>query len=70
MKTGKPFWSRFKVVILACGDYADALKRDAQLYADIFGAAPCVYCNQLFMNRAKSEIERIVPVIKEILNNG
>lgn len=70
MKTGKPFWSRFKVVVLACGNYAYALKSDANLYADIFGVAPGVYCNQLSMNRAKSEIERIVPEIKGILNNG
>ncbi len=69
MKTAKPFWSRFKVVVLACGHYADALKEDPQLYSDVFGDTPKVFCSQLSMNPAKSEIARITPEIKSILVN-
>ncbi len=67
MRAAKPFWSRFKVVVLACGHYADALKNDPQLYTDIFGEAKPVFCGQLSRNYAKAWIERIAPEIKSIL---
>lgn len=37
MKMTKSFWSHFDYVILACGPYADAFRKDNQLVKDIFG---------------------------------
>lgn len=41
------FFNQFKVVILACGPYANAIKRDEKLKTDLFGEAFVVYCHQL-----------------------
>ena len=41
------FFNQFKVVILACGPYASAIKRDEILKTDLFGEAHVVYCHQL-----------------------
>lgn len=41
------FFRHFKVVILACGPYAKAIKSDELLRKDLFGNAHIVYCNQL-----------------------
>ena len=38
----KSFWSHFETVILACGPYADALRKDQQLTQDIFGKAKVI----------------------------
>ena len=42
MKETKSFWSHFETVILACGPYADALRKDQQLTRDIFGDAKVI----------------------------
>ena len=42
MKETKSFWSHFDTVILACGPYADALRKDQQLTRDIFGDAKVI----------------------------
>lgn len=42
MKETKSFWSHFETVILACGPYADALRKDQQLTQDIFGKAKVI----------------------------
>ena len=42
MKEIKSFWSHFKTVILACGPYADTLRKDQQLTQDIFGKAKVI----------------------------
>lgn len=41
------FFKQFKVVILACGPYADAIKKDAILEKDLFGDAKVFYSKQL-----------------------
>ena len=41
------FFKHFKVVVLACGPYANAIKKDDVLKKDLFGNAEVFYCNQL-----------------------
>ena len=41
------FFNHFKIVILACGPYANAIKKDECLRKDLFGDAFIVYCGQL-----------------------
>jgi len=41
------FFNQFKVVILACGPYANTIKRDEKLRTDLFGKAFVAYCHQL-----------------------
>ena len=41
------FFNQFKVVVLACGPYAKAIKEDPILKHDLFGEAEVFYCNQL-----------------------
>lgn len=41
------FFNQYKVVILACGPYAKAIKEDDILRKDLFGNAIVYYCKQL-----------------------
>ena len=41
------FFNQFKLVVLACGPYANAIKKDIRLRTDLFGEAYVVYCHQL-----------------------
>ena len=41
------FFNHFKIVILACGPYANAIKKDECLRRELFGDAFIVYCGQL-----------------------
>ena len=41
------FFNQFKVVVLACGPYANAIKKDPLLKEELFGDALIVYCGQL-----------------------
>jgi len=41
------FFKQFKVVVLACGPYANAIKKDPKLKKELFGDALIVYCGQL-----------------------
>lgn len=41
------FFRGFKVVILACGPYANAIKKDELLRNELFGTAHIEYCHQL-----------------------
>lgn len=50
------FFNQFKVVVLACGPYADAIKNDSRLKKELFGDALIVYCGQLSQWR-KKELE-------------
>lgn len=57
------FFNQFQVVILACGPYADAIKKDELLKKDLFGEAYVVYCGQL--SRWDKKIEKEIHKIHE-----
>ena len=59
------FFNQFKVVILACGPYAEAIKNDEVLRKDLFGEAFIVYCNQL--SRWDKRLENKIPDIQRSL---
>lgn len=59
------FFNQFKVVILACGPYAEAIKKDEVLRTDLFGDAYVVYCNQL--SRWDKSLEIKIPDIQKVL---
>lgn len=59
------FFNQFKVVILACGPYADAIKEDEILKRDLFGEANVFYCHQL--SRWDISLDEIIPEIRNIL---
>ena len=59
------FFNQFKVVILACGPYAEAIKKDEVLRSDLFGDAYVVYCNQL--SRWDKSLEIKIPEIQKVL---
>lgn len=52
------FFNQFKVVVLACGPYAGAIKIDSILKHDLFGDAAVFYCNQLSQWDPKLENEK------------
>jgi hypothetical protein len=56
------FFNQFKIVILACGPYADAIKKDEYLKKDLFGPADVFFCNQLSRWYKKMDNE-IIPMI-------
>ena len=56
------FFDHFKVVILACGPYAKAIKEDECLKKDLFGTAEVIFCNQLSRWYKKMDDE-IIPMI-------
>lgn len=61
------FFNQFKIVILACGPYAKAIKDDTFLRKDLFGKAKVYYCNQL-SRWDKALDDKIIPsIINEIL---
>ncbi len=57
------FWSQFKVVIMACGNYADALRKDENLKKAIFGNAKIIFTRQLSIMSDK-ELKRIIALVK------
>lgn len=59
------FFNQFKVVILACGPYAEAIKNDEVLRKDLFGEAFIVYCNQL--SRWDKRLDDKIPEIRRNL---
>lgn len=59
------FFNQFKVVILACGPYATAIKEDDKLRFELFGNARIFYCNQL--SRWDKKIEEAIPEIKKLI---
>ena len=59
------FFNQFKVVILACGPYADRIKEDETLRRDLFGDANVFYCHQL--SRWDISLDTIIPEIRTIL---
>ena len=59
------FFKQFKVVILACGPYADKIKKDAILEKDLFGDAKVIYSKQLSF--CDKKLEEQVPTIHNIL---
>ncbi len=59
------FFNQFKVVILACGPYAKAIKEDDILRTELFGNAGVFYCNQL--SQWNKKIEEAIPEIKKLL---
>lgn len=59
------FYDHFKVVLLACGPYAGAIRKDPLLRKELFGDAKIVYCGQLSQWR-KKELEGDENKIKEI----
>lgn len=72
MKETRDFWSHFKIVIFACGSYADAIRdkeRFPTLFNDMFGSAEAVFTNQL-SQVANEELERIKSVIEYRLDLG
>ncbi len=60
------FFNQFQVVILACGPYADAIKKDEILKKDLFGEAYVVYCGQL--SRWDKRLEEKIPEIYKRLH--
>lgn len=69
MKQTKEFWSHFKIVIFACGHYADAIQNKEKfptLYIDMFGDAYPYFTHQL-SQASDDEIKRIQDFIKEKL---
>ena len=63
MMATRSFWSGFRNVILACGSYADAIKKDENLKKAIFGEANVIYTRQLSIMSEK-EFRTIVCQIK------
>lgn len=63
MKATKSFWSGFRNVILACGSYADAIKKDENLKKAIFGDANVIFTRQLSI-MSSAELSKIVSQIK------
>ena len=61
------FFNQFKVVILACGPYAKAIKEDECLRTELFGKAEVYYCNQLSRWDKKLDIKIIPDIIKRNL---
>lgn len=61
------FFNQFKVVILACGPYAGAIKKDECLKNDLFGNAEVYYCNQLSRWDKKLDEEIIPRIIKSLV---
>ena len=59
------FFNQFKVVILACGPYANAIKEDDKLRFELFGNARIFYCNQL--SQWNKKIEEAIPEIKKLI---
>lgn len=59
------FFNQFRVVILACGPYAKAIKDDEILRKDLFGRAKVYYCNQL--SRWDKTLDS--DIIPSIINN-
>jgi len=70
MKETVDFWSHFKVIVLACGHYADVIANKSQfpsLERDLFGEdGKCVFTRQLSIV-SNDEIARIQQFIKERL---
>ena len=60
------FFNQFKIVILACGRYADAIKKDDLLRKELFGDAAVYYCNQLSRWDKKLDEEIIPDIIMQI----
>ena len=61
------FFNQFKVVILACGPYAGAIKKDECLKKELFGDAVVYYCNQLSRWDKNLDSEIIPDIIKQNL---
>ena len=61
------FFNQFKIAILACGPYAEAIKKDECLKKDLFGNAEVYYCNQLSRWDKKLDSEIIPDIIKQNL---
>lgn len=59
------FFNQFKIVILACGPYAKAIKKDEILRKELFGDAKVYYCNQLSRWDKKHLDDDIIPKILE-----
>ena len=59
------FFNQFKVVILACGPYAEAIKKDEILRTELYGNASIVYCHQL--SYWDKSLENEIPKIQESL---
>ena len=59
------FFNQFKVVILACGPYAKAIKEDDILRKDLFGNAVVYYCNQLSQWDKMLDTQIIPDIIKK-----
>lgn len=66
MRASAPFWKHFKIVILACGRYADALKENENLRKEIFGDAHTFFTGQLSMNKAKENVQNITEEIRKL----
>lgn len=70
------FFKQFKVVVLACGPYANKIKENKQLKEALFGDAEIVYCGQLSQWRKKeleghlSRIAKKKPKISSIAENN
>ena len=60
------FFNQFKVVVLACGHYADAIKKDDALRKELFGEAYVVYSHQLSY-WDKTLDEKITDIQKQLL---
>ena len=59
------FFRHFDIVILACGPYANAIKKDNLLRKELFGDAHVVYCNQL--SRWDTRLDKEIITIRERL---
>ncbi|MBR3798815.1 MAG: hypothetical protein IKK36_07870 [Bacteroidales bacterium] len=61
------FFNQFKVVILACGPYSGAIKKDEKLCTELFGNAHIVYCHQL--SYWDKNLDNEIPNIQKTLRN-
>ncbi len=60
------FFNKFRIVVLACGPYAKAIKKDEMLKKELFGNAHVYFCNQLSQWRKKMDDIIIPDIISHI----
>ena len=61
------FFRHFDIVILACGPYANAIKKDNLLKEELFGNAHVIFCNQL--SRWDTRLDEEITAIQNILQH-
>jgi len=66
MRATSYYWRNFDVVVFACGSYANKIENNSELLSDIFGDAHLLFCSQLSMNKARENVDRLGPQLKDV----